>query len=503
MGYYCTVPQCTSLAGKTKNVKFHRFPRDETMADKWNVILKRGKPYTKYSKVCSLHFTQSDYNITTMGQWKTLSKDAIPTQNLPKLNPDGSVMVIRKSRSPKYKTEHDVKKEECRYDDSFSENLWTNIVPNHSSPDQHPMKLNCNDSKLQVQRELNSISTVPCSGPSPTSSQEQELLLASGKVTKQDAFMQTDPPKTASTVKLEIEIPDTKPSENDIIRQQYKPSLINYNDNKDNNAMYNNEYNDNTADGQQNSILGQQNLISEQQSLLGQALLSGQQGLNGGLIMNSNGLNDGRNFYRDSIKKESEEDSFLASYESSPLNGNDGDSNSAFLQHNGSGQVEANMLFPHEQRSELLSQQQRLLEQLQQQQVIKETDFYNHSGSKTVNIKHEPDLLHAGQEAQVQATMLASNRDNDMPTYYGNQSLQNGGMGAYLESSVHVQPQQQLLHQQPGPELLIAKQNALAAHTGLWQNTMKRPFFYSEAQQFNTAQLFQSRYEDLTRLLNQ
>lgn len=70
MGYYCTVPQCTSLAGKTKNVKFHRFPRDEMMADKWNNILKRGKPYTKYSKVCSLHFTQADYNVTTMGKNK-------------------------------------------------------------------------------------------------------------------------------------------------------------------------------------------------------------------------------------------------------------------------------------------------------------------------------------------------------------------------------------------------------------------------------------------------
>lgn len=70
MGYYCTVPQCTSLAGKTKNVKFHRFPRDLSMADKWNSILKRGKPYTKYSKVCSLHFTQADYNVTTMGKNK-------------------------------------------------------------------------------------------------------------------------------------------------------------------------------------------------------------------------------------------------------------------------------------------------------------------------------------------------------------------------------------------------------------------------------------------------
>lgn len=46
------------------------------------------------------------------GQWKTLSKNAVPTQNLPKLNPDGTVMVIRKSRSSiKYKGE---KKEDDR-----------------------------------------------------------------------------------------------------------------------------------------------------------------------------------------------------------------------------------------------------------------------------------------------------------------------------------------------------------------------------------------------------
>lgn len=82
MGYYCTVPQCTSLAGKTKNVKFHRFPRDVTMADKWNLILKRGKPYTKYSKVCSLHFTQADYNVTTMGKNKGISGFSISANNI-------------------------------------------------------------------------------------------------------------------------------------------------------------------------------------------------------------------------------------------------------------------------------------------------------------------------------------------------------------------------------------------------------------------------------------
>ncbi|XP_053621985.1 uncharacterized protein LOC128681812 [Plodia interpunctella] len=91
MPYYCTVPRCTSMAGKAKNVSFHQFPRDEELAKLWNNILKRGKPYTKYSKVCSLHFKPEDYTITSVGknkgQWRTLRKDAIPSQNLPSDTP--------------------------------------------------------------------------------------------------------------------------------------------------------------------------------------------------------------------------------------------------------------------------------------------------------------------------------------------------------------------------------------------------------------------------------
>ncbi|XP_063836650.1 uncharacterized protein LOC135085781 [Ostrinia nubilalis] len=91
MPYYCTVPRCTSMAGKAKNVSFHQFPRDEELAKLWNRILKRGKPYTKYSKVCSLHFKPEDYTITSVGknrgQWRTLRKDAIPSQNLPSDTP--------------------------------------------------------------------------------------------------------------------------------------------------------------------------------------------------------------------------------------------------------------------------------------------------------------------------------------------------------------------------------------------------------------------------------
>lgn len=58
------------MAGKVKNVSFHQFPRDEELAKLWNEILKRGKPYTKYSKVCSLHFKPEDYTITSVGKNK-------------------------------------------------------------------------------------------------------------------------------------------------------------------------------------------------------------------------------------------------------------------------------------------------------------------------------------------------------------------------------------------------------------------------------------------------
>ncbi|XP_041970847.1 uncharacterized protein LOC121727209 [Aricia agestis] len=83
MPYYCTVPQCTSMSGKIKNVSFHQFPRDKELANLWNTILKRGKPYTKYSKVCSLHFKPEDFK----GVWKTLKRDAIPSKNLPTVTP--------------------------------------------------------------------------------------------------------------------------------------------------------------------------------------------------------------------------------------------------------------------------------------------------------------------------------------------------------------------------------------------------------------------------------
>ncbi|CAH0404513.1 unnamed protein product [Chilo suppressalis] len=218
MGYYCTVPQCTSLAGKTKNVKFHRFPRDVTMADKWNSILKRGKPYTKYSKVCSLHFTQADYNVTTMGknkgQWKTLSKDAVPSQNLPKLDADGNVMVIRKSRTVKYRESR--KEENCEK----TESKW--VLPSQqalpltvASDTQQSTMAEPQDAGLAYRLQtLSAIATA-------ISPQSQSLPLTPLKPKKQDAIMQTDPEQSEEDDTQNTSYDGEKPFTDDQYPMQY------------------------------------------------------------------------------------------------------------------------------------------------------------------------------------------------------------------------------------------------------------------------------------------
>ncbi|KAF9819199.1 hypothetical protein SFRURICE_019520 [Spodoptera frugiperda] len=115
------------------------------------------------------------------GQWKTLSKDAVPSQNLPKLNPDGTVMVIRKSRTVKYR--------EGKKDDIHGEKTdkWPMNLGPHSvlqtTTDPH-MVCDPQDNNLSYRYPtLNTMNLSPqITNPHP-----------SMKPKKQDAFMQTDP----------------------------------------------------------------------------------------------------------------------------------------------------------------------------------------------------------------------------------------------------------------------------------------------------------------------
>lgn len=55
----CFVPGCTARAGN--GIKLHRFPRDTLMLKKWTHSVKTKKPPSKYSKICSRHFTSVEY----------------------------------------------------------------------------------------------------------------------------------------------------------------------------------------------------------------------------------------------------------------------------------------------------------------------------------------------------------------------------------------------------------------------------------------------------------
>ncbi|XP_068621955.1 uncharacterized protein [Battus philenor] len=497
MGYYCTVPQCTSLAGKTKNVKFHRFPRDITMADKWNIILKRGKPYTKYSKVCSLHFTQADYNVTTMGQWKTLSKDAVPSQNLPKLNPDGSVMVIRKSRTVKYK--------EGRKEDIVSDKTekWClnsqSTVPVATTPDRVLLANDGSDNIVYRLQALNAIAN----NISPLQQHDDQ---SQGRPKKQDAFMQTDPilseeddtqPNNSYSESSEKSFsPDHLDSFSNQVSFQkdmetYEGQIKKYEmpedyteSNEDYIPQTNEEYNKEaekyalerkslngfekpaidpmyqkpvmengyqkipemyTYEEKQEYTNRNDNYIAYTNGYPDSAEVLRNQQHNLQLLQEPHRITENQNFFNENhIKQEidfgTEDDKFL--YERSK------------------DQIDPNALYNEGQRH---VEQQRLLEQLQHQ------------------VKQEPDVNN-GRENLLQP--------QGSPYYQANggHNDTNGVSGYYEQVS------------RPGPELLIAKQNALAAHTQLWQNTMKRPFFYSETSPYTGPQVLH-RYEDITRIL--
>ncbi|XP_075988763.1 uncharacterized protein LOC142984813 isoform X2 [Anticarsia gemmatalis] len=450
MGYYCTVPQCTSLAGKTKNVKFHRFPRDVTMADKWNLILKRGKPYTKYSKVCSLHFTQADYNVTTMGQWKTLSKDAVPSQNLPKLNPDGTVMVIRKSRTVKYR---EGKKEDI----SDKQDKWPMSVSSHT----HSIMTPATDSHMNCDPQDSLAYRYPISNMNI--SPQLPLL----KPKKQDAFMQTDP--------VQSEEDDSQPnnSYNEIQDMEYfqkedfdkKYEAKDYtNKNEDYLPQTNEEYNKEAERYalERKTLVDFQKPVDNYQKIPDiyafndknyqrndfmaysyhdsvEHLRNQQQNLQ--ILQEQHRITENQNFFNENhIKQEID------------INNDE----EKFLYDRNKEQLDAEMY-----NNRRLIEQQRLLDTLQHP------------------VKQEPDTA-AGCENVMQP--------QGSPYYPSNNH--NNVTSGYYES----------LPRAPGPELLIAKQNALAAHTQLWQNTMKRPFFYSESPHYNTAPLLH-RYEDVTRII--
>ena len=80
----CSAFGCENSNRKTKNVTFHKFPRDKITRQKWRISMKR-KDFepSQCSVVCSAHFKSTDYE--TVGQdgrpikIKLLKKSAVPS----------------------------------------------------------------------------------------------------------------------------------------------------------------------------------------------------------------------------------------------------------------------------------------------------------------------------------------------------------------------------------------------------------------------------------------
>lgn len=56
---YCCVPHCYNR--EKEGLSFHGFPSNEKDKEKWEEVLKLGKPASRFIRVCSEHFTQQDF----------------------------------------------------------------------------------------------------------------------------------------------------------------------------------------------------------------------------------------------------------------------------------------------------------------------------------------------------------------------------------------------------------------------------------------------------------
>lgn len=86
MPHHCSVPMCSSdtRLEKCKGVSFHSFPKNEQLQQQWIQNIRRdvGKDFNlnSHTRVCSLHFEQSCYEVPVAGQIRRrLKKSAVPT----------------------------------------------------------------------------------------------------------------------------------------------------------------------------------------------------------------------------------------------------------------------------------------------------------------------------------------------------------------------------------------------------------------------------------------
>ncbi|XP_044258736.1 uncharacterized protein LOC123007480 [Tribolium madens] len=94
----CCVPNCRSVRKENPNIMYHQFPKPEqkikfindrgieeecNRRNLWISKLRIGKPVSTSMKVCSLHFTEDDYEKSGWATIKHLKRSSVPSQCLP------------------------------------------------------------------------------------------------------------------------------------------------------------------------------------------------------------------------------------------------------------------------------------------------------------------------------------------------------------------------------------------------------------------------------------
>lgn len=71
----CSVKSCQNRSDLQTGLKFHSFPKDHSIRDKWIVSCGRDPTYdVKHKRVCSAHFLKENYRTP-----KLLYFDAVPS----------------------------------------------------------------------------------------------------------------------------------------------------------------------------------------------------------------------------------------------------------------------------------------------------------------------------------------------------------------------------------------------------------------------------------------
>ncbi|XP_064472407.1 uncharacterized protein LOC135386425 [Ornithodoros turicata] len=76
-GIYCNVRGCTNRALSTRDVVYHKIPRDNVRKRKWFEAL--GQDIRDSGRICSTHFSDESYEVVTADGRRRLKPTAVPT----------------------------------------------------------------------------------------------------------------------------------------------------------------------------------------------------------------------------------------------------------------------------------------------------------------------------------------------------------------------------------------------------------------------------------------